>query len=457
VKLVADNEGPKPGDLDQWGNPIEERETYDPYWHMDAEPEQVQDDWTPPSDAEVAAREAAIEKAGATVHAINGGRPIIATPFRSTLDELLLPRRQWLYGTHLLRGRVSLDVAAGGVGKSALKIGEALAMASGRQLYGHEIGRPDLPDSSPLRVWLYNLEDDSDELLLRTRAAMKHFGLTLEDLGGRLFLDSGLDQPCVVAKEGPSGTVIAEPLIASLMAEIRMRKIDVLILDPFVSSHTVSENDNAAIDAVVKQAWVKIAHGCNCSVNLVHHIRKGNGEEATADSARGASALIGAARSVQVFNRMTEDEAAKADIKPEHRRFYFRVTNEKANMAPPPERADWYHMKSVELDNGEKIGVATPWLWPIQRAAKPHEIAQARRALADGEWRESVQCSNWAGHALGSIFGVNPTDKAGKFKLAKIIADLIAAEYLEVVEKPDAKRMMKRFVVPGPNGGSGDE
>jgi RecA-family ATPase len=82
------------------------------------------------------------------------------------------------------------------------------------------------------------------------------------------------------------------------------RKIDVLTIDPFVSSHEVSENDNRAIDAVVK-AWGRLADECNCSINLVHHVRKGNGTEANADSARGAKALVDAARSVIVFNRMT--------------------------------------------------------------------------------------------------------------------------------------------------------
>ena len=442
MRLVADNDGPRPGDTDEYGNVLEER-AFD-QWGAEADDDE-DDDWQPPSDAEVVAREEAIEAAGATIHQI---RPIIATPFTKWPDEASLPRRHWLYGTHLLRGRVSLDVAAGGLGKSALKIGEGLAMASGKQLYGKEIGRPDLPDSNPLRVWIYNLEDDEDELMLRTRAAMKHFGLTLDDLGGRLFVDSGLDQPCIVAKTGPTGTVIAHPLIAALIAEIRMRKIDVLILDPFVSSHSLNENDNNAIDEVVKGAWVRIAHECNCAVNLVHHIRKTNGEAATIDSARGSSSLIGAVRSAQVFNRMTEDEAERAKINPEHRRYYFRVTNEKANNAPPAEGSDWYRMLSVDLDNGEKVGVATPWLWPIQKGATPLQITAVKEALLDGDWRLSVKAQEWAGNAIAGIFGADPTTKGGRAELVKIIGDLIAAGHLKVVQRPDSKRMMKEYVAP---------
>jgi RecA-family ATPase len=67
-------------------------------------------------------------------------------------------------------------------------------------------------------------------------------------------------------------------------------KIDVLLIDPFVSCHEVSENDNSAMDMIVKE-WGKVADRGNCSVHLIHHTRKSIGGEAevTTDSSRGAS------------------------------------------------------------------------------------------------------------------------------------------------------------------------
>lgn len=44
-------------------------------------------------------------------------------------------------------------------------------------------------------------------------------------------------------------------------------------VDPFVKSHKVIENDNGAIDDVVTE-WAHIADECNCSIELVHHVRK---------------------------------------------------------------------------------------------------------------------------------------------------------------------------------------
>ena len=363
-----------------------------------------------------------------------------ATPFAAWQPEDQLPVRRWLYGHHLIRGRVSLDVAAGGVGKTALKVGEAVAMAAGRDLFNKA-----MPEGA-LRVWLYNLEDDADELTIRLRAALKYHRVSRDEINDRLFVDSGLDQPCIVARQTGPGTTIAVPLVDALIAEIRARKIDVLILDPFVSSHGVPENDNGAIDLVVKQAFVRIAHECQCAINLVHHIRKSNGEEATADSARGASALIGAARSVQVFNRMTEDEAAKADVVPEKRKFYFRVTNEKANMAPPPERADWYRMNSVDLDNGEQVGVAAQFLWPAEKQIEDDKIEAIRAAMAGGQWRESPQATDWVGHAIGHILGFNSRDKAEAKKVQTAIRQLVKNEFLVIVSRDDGKGRMKPFV-----------
>ncbi len=366
---------------------------------------------------------------------------IRATPFKWR-DEAAIPPRKWLYGRHLLRKFVSVDIAAGGVGKSSVKIGEALAMASGRELYGKAI-----PDG-PLNVWLYNLEDPSEETERRIHATAKRFDLKPEDFGNRLFVDSGRDQPCIIAEETKDGVKIAVPIVEALIAEIKARKVDVFSVDPFVSSHQVSENDNKAIDVVAKE-WARIADICDCSINLVHHIRKLNGTEATAESARGAISLIAAARSVLVYNRMSADEADRAGLTPEDASFIFRTTNDKANLAPP-EKADWYRMNNVDLDNGDKVGVACPWRWPD--AFDGVSVAHLRRAqliIAEGDYRESSQSQDWVGNAVAPLLDLEPTRKQDRKRVSRIVNEWIKTGALEVVEKPDAKRMMKQFVVVG--------
>ena len=57
-------------------------------------------------------------------------------------DPSKIPLRDWIYGKYLLRGIVSMTIASGAVGKTSLKIVEALALATGRPLLGVEVPKP---------------------------------------------------------------------------------------------------------------------------------------------------------------------------------------------------------------------------------------------------------------------------------------------------------------------------
>ena len=200
-------------------------------------------------------------------------------------------------------------------------------MVSGKALLGI------LPPAA-LRVWLWNLEDPPEETKRRIQATAKYYHLAPEDIGNRLFVDSGRDQPLVIAKSTRTGALMARPVIDAIIGEIRTREIDVLVIDPFVSCHHVSENDNNAMDMVVKE-WARVADLTNCAIELVHHTRKQGGTEAevSAELARGAKAVTDACRSVRAINRMTQAEGEKAGV--EKHRLFFRAFNDKANLAPP--------------------------------------------------------------------------------------------------------------------------
>lgn len=366
-------------------------------------------------------------------------QPVKANAFvwRAEAD---IPPRKWLYGRHLLRKFLSVDVAAGGVGKSSVKIGEALAMASNRAIYGKEIGE------GPLNVWLYNLEDPMEETERRLHATAKYFQIHPEDVEGRLYVDSGRDQPCIITEETDSGARIAKPVVEDIITQIQEKKIDVLILDPFVSSHNLSENDNRVMDMVAKE-WGRIADVCNCSINLVHHVRKGNGAETTTDSARGAKSITDAARSVVVYNRMTKDEAELAGIKPDLAAFHFRTANDKANLAPA-EKADWFRMNNVDLDNGDKVGVACPWEWPDTFAGiSIDKTRRVQNAVGEGKFRFDMRSSEWVGNIIATVLEMDPDDD--KKRLQKIIKEWVKNDVLRVYEDQDAKRNTREYVEVG--------
>lgn len=229
---------------------------------------------------------AVIDKAMADpTERVTGEAPVLkATPYLWRSPETL-PKRDWRYGRLLVRKFLSTTVAPGGVGKSSLVTAEALAQASGKPLLGV---RPE----RPLRVWLWNLEDPQDETARRIHAAALHFGLTAEDIGDRLFVDSGREQRLVIGAATRNGAVIVRPVVDGLIAEIKARQVDIVVIDPFVSCHEASENDNGAMDKIAKE-WAAVADRGDCAVHLVHHTRKLGGAETevTTESSRGAKAL----------------------------------------------------------------------------------------------------------------------------------------------------------------------
>jgi hypothetical protein len=259
-------------------------------------------------------------------------------------DPKTIPPRKYLYGGHLIRKFASAKFAAGGVGKSILALTEAIAMATGRALLG-------ITPRQRCRVWYWNGEDPREETERRIAAICLHFGIKAEELEGWLFIDSGREQEIIIAVHNPkTGATIAEPVVKSLIDTMLDNEIDVLIIDPFVSSHRVTENDTMAMEMVAKQ-WTKIADETDTAIELIHHTRKTSGAEATVEDGRGAVAVLAAVRSAQVLNKMTPDEGTKAGV--DNHREYFKVENGKPNLAPPPEGKDWYRIVSVSLGNGD--------------------------------------------------------------------------------------------------------
>ena len=369
-------------------------------------------------------------------------------PFEWT-DPKELPRREWLYAHHLIRGFVSCTIAPGGVGKTALICTETLAMVTGRPLLG------DAPEGR-LRVWLVNLEDPMDELRRRIGATALRYGVNKDDIGDRLFLDSGRDTSMVIASDSRDGIVINRPAVDSIKREIIAHGIDVLTIDPFVSCHAVHENDNGKIAAVAR-LWADIAEATGCAVELVHHARKlvSADQVLTIDDARGAVALIAAVRSARLLRRMTEDEARQCGI--ENSRLYFGIASGKANLAPPADKTTWRRLAGILLcngsspeDPGDEIGVVEAWQWPDPLGEVGPEVArEVQRLIQAGEWRADPQSTNWAGNAVAQALDWSLLDPAAIATLKKLIKGWLASGALKIVERRDAKRVVRKFIEVG--------
>ena len=371
---------------------------------------------------------------------------IKATPYIYR-DPTTIPPRERLYGNHIVRKFCSATLLASGVGKTLLLILEQIAMGLNRPLLG-------IQPRQRCRTWYWNGEDPRDEIERQIAAACLHYKIDPRELeDGWFYFNSGRDTEIIIASETNNGTKIADPVVDALIAEIRDKKIDVLRIDPFVSCHRVTENDNNAIDAVAKK-WNEIADATNIAIELSHHTRKTYGIEITVEDGRGASALLAAVRVARTLNPMSEKEAEEVGITV--RRRYFRVENGKTNLSAPPERADWYHIASVELGNGnavregDSIGVVTQWHWPdLMAGMTAADFDKVAAVIKSDHWRKDVQAKQWVGHAVATALELNITNKQDRAKIRTAIETWLKSKTLVVVKGEDEKRMMREFVVVG--------
>jgi len=319
------------------------------------------------------------------------------------LNPVTMPKREFLYGKHLIRKYCSATISPGGVGKTQLVMTDAIALASGRMLLH------DLPYEK-VNTWHYNLEDPLDELQRRAIGICQLHNIDPNEIANNFFLNSGRNQPLIVMEKSKQGEY-ARPDADALYQAIIAQGISVLSIDPFVKVHYGDENSNKDIDEVLK-IFSQIANDTNCAIDLVHHTKKQSKGESYAgnmDSARGASSLSGAVRSARTITVMTEDESAAFQIK--DRSWYIRVDSAKSNMSAPSEHTMWLERQNVITPNGEPVGALAIWKPPSafgKNTAK--DIEDLCNMVNDGRYRKDVRAKEWVGHIIMDELNMNEAE-----------------------------------------------
>jgi hypothetical protein len=359
------------------------------------------------------------------------------------LDDGLIEPRQWLLGNTFCRRYVSTVVADGGTGKTALRIAQGIALATGRPITGEHVFRR-------CRVLYVSLEDDKDEMRRRIKACCLHHGISTDELKDHLFVAALANGPKLATTA--KGGVIASGALAKMLAETaERRQIDLVILDPFIKSHGCDENDNNAIDFVTGML-ADLAIRFNVAIDAPHHVSKGMIDPGNANRGRGASAFKDAARLVYTLSKMSLDEARELGIEDGERWRYVRVDSGKVNIAPAATTAKWFRLVGIPLGNanvtyssGDEVQTVEPWT-PVD----PMTL------LADEDLRDAIlaEINNAPPHALYSAHansGQRHVVHVFKRHLAeitrkqaeKIIEDWIKDGLLQYVEFKD-ERSRKR-------------
>ena len=278
----------------------------------------------------------------------------------------------------------------------------------------------------------------------------------LSDLGGRLIVSPTL-LPVAFAVAVRQSARIVRPLADDMLAELKRLKVDVSAVDPWRRFHSVDENSNTAVDTMMGELH-RIALEANCAVELLHHVRKGNGrgsDDDIADMTRGARALIDAARNLRLLIGMTATEADDAGVTEAWR--HFRIVTGKANYAPPVERSTWFKFETDHLHNdpdgglGDAVGVLTTWQWPDAFAGiKVEDTLAVQQRIASGQWRHAPQSpTQWVGIAVAEVLKLNLAKKPDRRRINVMLGTWLHNGALQVVEREDEHRHPKKFVEVG--------
>lgn len=359
--------------------------------------------------------------------------PIIAAPYQ-WLKPSQLPPRPWIYGHQLLRGSVSMIIAPGGSGKTALATGMTLSLLTGRDFMGSKVW------GGPKKVWIWNLEDSVEELSRGIQAAATYWQITEADVHGNLFLSCALsgDQLKLVTSTN-GGPKANTELAVGIVNQLVDKGIDVLFIDPFVSSHDVNENDNKSMDLVVK-TWADIAVTANCSIVLLHHTNKGFGQ-VNENSSRGASSVVNAARSVMTINPVSKTEGDAFGIDEGEIADYIKLHDHKNNRISACRSSTYMKFESVMIETSDGSDESVGVLIPVDLEVidipilDEHQIAHIQFEMGEGFDRANFQSPHWIGNTIAKILGITLKPKHDNKMVSKVIDQLISDGWIMISEK----------------------
>jgi hypothetical protein len=282
----------------------------------------------------------------------------------SPVDVSKLKKREWVFPGVIARQNVSILAGPAGVSKSTLLIAAAVAAVTGRSdICGMAVkGRK--------RTWLWNQEDDIDELQRRLAAVMQAFNVSYADLCDEqgqcmLFLNSGVDKPLTFATRSSEGHICATREVDDVIADIQEHGIECAMFDPLVEFHVGDENKNAEMRAVLGVVR-RIAVQTNCAAFLAAHTRKpdtasSRGFAGEMDALRGASAQVGVVRSMLTLFTASPKDAKEWRMEGSHRS-YVRLDTAKNNLAAEWTEPKWFKREGVAVGgiDGDNVGILRP-------------------------------------------------------------------------------------------------
>ncbi|UEM03356.1 AAA family ATPase [Skermanella rosea] len=280
----------------------------------------------------------------------------------------IIPRRSWLIKNLAARKYLTFILAPPGVGKTTISADLLVTYVSGAEEWcGYEITAT--PEGR--KAWLYNGEDEKDELYRRVTAAAQARKVKPEYLAGRLAVDSGADRPIKIANLAQDSKVrklVKTGDVEALVKIITDLGIDLAVFDPLQEAHEANENDNLEMKFVAA-TFREVAQKSDCAIVIIHHTRKMNDDEGAGnfDIGRGASAISGVARFILTLLNVAPDAAAMVGIPLAEQHKFVRLDEAKSNLSMVTKDTRWFKRIGIDIGNGadgglpDEVGYLEQW------------------------------------------------------------------------------------------------
>ncbi|WP_168204690.1 AAA family ATPase [Tardiphaga sp. vice304] len=249
-----------------------------------------------------------------------------------------MPRR-YVYRHWFALGYLTMIIAPGAAGKSALLRAIAICIAAGVDYLSGDRAKL----IRPRPILIVNGEDDIKDMLKGVEAFLREHEATPKERASvysnlKLFSSVGADPSgkrsfglaSYDEKRAVKITTLERNAIESFIDE---HGIEVALFDPLASLHTTSES-NEDLD-VIARMFAGIATRKEIAVGLAHHTTKSSASAGKVDSldARGGGAAINAARISIVINGVSADDCEVANVPPRFAHRYMSVKlGSKANL-----------------------------------------------------------------------------------------------------------------------------
>jgi RecA-family ATPase len=330
---------------------------------FDPRPEPIEEERMMGDDTEAIAKERAEEALAERARKRLGSR---TTTFTTEMVKREPVPVRTLFGSYIVAGKVNVLGAAGGVGKTTLVAGLALAGATGKDF----LEKP----TNPFSTVVVNTEEEDEDFQRRLHTWHELSGL---ETNGRIHhIDARGMQLVRLLAGRPQADFEA---VEELAWQVRALVPDGDVLIPLETVSRLSggqESNDGAIELV--RALEHLAQKTKGGTPLpLAHVGKENARNRVVDqyATRNASALTDNARSFMLISRPPPAEAEESEL-PEHEDF-FGLYHPKHNLTRG-ERVIYLERHCQE--EGLHSAYFTRWSRPLRAAAPPPEQLDPERA-----------------------------------------------------------------------------